>query len=148
MSKSTSKFEMAMADFHSEYNLDESHVGLLNLEPVENEEDEGTDSNDDEEDGEDGTEAYQDECKFEEIMLAEIDLIENFAKGLRYQVQFRDQRMLNTLQHEGTSFLRLAKVCMDKERRMNSTRSPTTSTWERSTSGAMFYRARATDQTT
>ena len=30
-------------------------------------------------------------------MLAEIDLIERFAKGLRYQVQFRDQRMLNAL---------------------------------------------------
>ena len=36
----------------------------------------------------------RDKCKFEEIMLAAIDLIERFAKGLRYQVQFQDQRML------------------------------------------------------
>lgn len=129
--------------------LDESHAeGLQNPGPAENDEnDEGTDNDDNGEERDDGAETCQDGCTFEEIMLAEIDLIESFAKGLRYQIQFRDQRMLNTLQREGTSFLRLAKMCVDKERRMNSTRSPTVSTWEKATSAAMFYRTRATDQT-
>ena len=56
----------------------------------------------------------------------------------------RDQRLLNALQREGAGFLRFAKACIEKERRMNSTRSPTLSTWEKSTSSAMFYRARTT----
>jgi hypothetical protein len=64
-------------------------------------------------------------------------VILDFAKGLRHQLQFRDRRMLNTLQREGGSFLRLARACLEKERRMNSTRGPTVSTWEKSTSSAM-----------
>lgn len=79
---------------------------------------------------------------FEEAMNGEIDLILEFAKGLKHQIQFRDQRMLNTLQREGASFLHLAKACMEKDRRMNSKRSPRVSTWEKSTSSAMFYRTR------
>jgi cobalamin biosynthesis protein CobT len=126
--------------------------GSESPEPVdENDEDEedGVVGDDDEEEEEEeeeeeGAETHQGSHTFEETMLAEIDLIESFAKGLRHQVQFRDQRMLNTLQREGASFLRLAKACMDKERRMNSTRSPTVSTWEKSTSSAMFYRTRPT----
>jgi hypothetical protein len=38
-------------------------------------------------------------------MNANIDLIAEFAQGLRYQGQFRDQRMLNTLEREGAGFL-------------------------------------------
>ena len=34
-------------------------------------------------------------------MNANVDLIAEFAQGLQYQVQFRDQRMLNTLEREG-----------------------------------------------
>ena len=129
--------------------LDESIAeGSGEPKPVdENDEDEDGGMGDDDEEEEepekeDGAETHQDSRMFEEAMLAEIDLIESFAKRLRYQIQFQDQRVLNTLQREGASFLRLAKACMDKERRVNSTWSPTVSMWEKSTRNAMFYRAR------
>jgi hypothetical protein len=51
-----------------------------------------------------------------EAMTAEIDLISEFVKDLKHQVQFRDQLMLSTLQREGAAFFRLAKACMEKEK--------------------------------
>lgn len=109
-------------------------------------EDDGGENDDDseEEDGDNAFETHHNGHTFEETIGDEIDLILNFAKGLQHQVQYRDQRMLNTLQREGASFLRLARACMEKERRTNSTRSSTVATWEKSTSSAMFYRARPT----
>jgi len=71
-------------------------------------------------------------------MEGDIDLILKFAKGLKYQVQIRDQRMLNTLKREGTSFLRLAKACMEKEKTRNLTRGVDVGC-RRGTSNAMFY---------
>ncbi|KAJ7934660.1 hypothetical protein B0H13DRAFT_2305445 [Mycena leptocephala] len=79
---------------------------------------------------------------FVEAMDEEIDVILEFAKGLKFQRQFRDQRMLDSLQREGASFLRLARVCLGKEKRLRSTRGATPSTWDKSASSAMFYRAR------
>ena len=35
---------------------------------------------------------------FEEALVADIDLIVDFAAGLKHQVQFRDQRLLNALE--------------------------------------------------
>jgi hypothetical protein len=81
---------------------------------------------------------------FEKAFIAHIDLIVDFTASLKHQVQFRDQRLLNALQREGAGFPRFAKACIEKEKRMNSTRSPTLPTWEKSTSSAMFYRARTT----
>ena len=46
--------------------------------------------------------------------------------------QFRDQRLLNALQ-------RCAKACIEKEKRTNSTRSPTLPTWEKSTSSCKCF---------
>ena len=63
----------------------------------ENDEDEdGSMGNDDEvkEEEEDGAETHQESRAFEDAMLAEIDLIESLAKGIRHQIQFQDQRML------------------------------------------------------
>ena len=104
-------------------------------------ENEGGSANEkDEEEEEEGT--YQhDGHTFEEEFMDEIKLIEEFTVSLRHQTQFQDGRLLNALQWEGAGFLRFAKACMDKEKRMNSTRGSTMSTWERSTSAAMFYRA-------
>ncbi|KAJ7816435.1 hypothetical protein B0H14DRAFT_2374646, partial [Mycena olivaceomarginata] len=59
-----------------------------------------------------------------------------------FQRQFRDQRMLQTLEREGASFLRLAWACLGKEKRLTSTRGKAPSTWDKSTGTAMFYRAR------
>ncbi|KAJ6602810.1 hypothetical protein DFH09DRAFT_1270635 [Mycena vulgaris] len=79
---------------------------------------------------------------FVEAMDENIDLIVEFAKGLKFQRQFRDQRMLQALEREGASFLRLARACLGKEKRLTSTRGPAPSTWDKSAGSAMFYRAR------
>ncbi|KAJ6571057.1 hypothetical protein B0H19DRAFT_987718 [Mycena capillaripes] len=71
-----------------------------------------------------------------------IDLIVEFAKGLKFQWQFRDQRMVQALEREGASFLRLARACLGKEKRLTLTRGPVPSTWDKSAGSAMFYRAR------
>ena len=106
-------------------------------------------SEDEEEEEEDDDEEeevayHHDGRTFEEALTEDINLIADFTAGLKYQAQFRDQRLLNALEREGAGFLRLAKACMEKERRMNSTRSRNVATWEKSTSSAMFYRARPT----
>ena len=96
----------------------------------------------DEEDEEEEVGTYQHDGRtFEEAFTDEIKLIEEFTVGLKHQTQFRDGWLLNTLQQEGAGFLRFAKACMDKEKRMNSTRGSTVSMWERSTSAVMFYHA-------
>ncbi|KAJ7916047.1 hypothetical protein B0H13DRAFT_2323743 [Mycena leptocephala] len=79
---------------------------------------------------------------FVEAMDENVELILEFAKGLKFQRQFHDQRMLQTLEREGTSFPWLARACLGKEKRLTSTRGKTPSTWDKSTSTAMFYHAR------
>ncbi|KAG6867119.1 hypothetical protein C0995_005636, partial [Termitomyces sp. Mi166 len=70
---------------------------------------------------------------FEETMEENIKTILDFAKGLEYQIQFRDHRMLQALERDGSSFLRLARACLVKEKRMRSTRGKTLPTWDKST---------------
>lgn len=79
---------------------------------------------------------------FEESMKEKIAILREFLGGLEYQVQFRDGRMLQVLKRDGTALFRMAKACLSKERRMQSTRGETPTTWEQSTSSAMFYRSR------
>ena len=80
---------------------------------------------------------------FEEAMNEDIDLISEFLQGLQYQIQFRDQRMLNILEREGAGLFRLARACLHKEKRMKSRRGgEAPSTWEKSTINALFYRTR------
>ena len=79
---------------------------------------------------------------FRETMRTHIDRMKDFCDGLEYQVQFEDQRFLDTLEREGGHFLRLMQNCLSQERRSNSTRSATPTTWEQSTANAMFYRTR------
>jgi hypothetical protein len=100
---------------------------------------------DEEEDEDDLVDTHQQEgsgLTFLEAMDENIDTILEFAKGLKFQKQFRDERMLHALEREGASFLRLAKACLTKEKRLRSTKGMTPSTWDRSTGSAMFYRAR------
>ncbi|KAJ7782505.1 hypothetical protein DFH07DRAFT_717350, partial [Mycena maculata] len=79
---------------------------------------------------------------FLESMDENIDVILEFTRGLKYQRQFRDQRMLETVEREGASFLRLARACLAKEKRLTSTRGSYFSTWDKSSGSAMYYRAR------
>ncbi|KAJ7362651.1 hypothetical protein DFH08DRAFT_683692, partial [Mycena albidolilacea] len=76
---------------------------------------------------------------FLDTMDTHIDVIVEFARGLKFQRQFRDQRMLQVLEREGAPFLRLARACLEKEKRMRSTRGSTPSTWDRSGISAMYY---------
>lgn len=79
---------------------------------------------------------------FRERFTDNIATIRNFCDGLEYQLQFGDNRMLETLEREGASFLRLAKSCLGRERRLNTTRGTSPTTWDLTTSQAMFYRTR------
>ncbi|KAF8889149.1 hypothetical protein CPB84DRAFT_1749343 [Gymnopilus junonius] len=125
--------------------IEEQEEGVELSRSADNEREASINSSADEEDDDEEAGTYQhDGQTFEEALMDEIKLIEEFTAGLKHQAQFRDGRLLNTLQREGAGFLRFAKACMEKERRLNSTRSPTVSTWEKSTSSAMFYRARPT----
>ena len=71
-----------------------------------------------------------------------IDLLRDFCDGLEYQVQFSDPRMLEVMERDGSSMFRLARNCLSRERRLNSTRGSSPTTWERGTTNAMYYRAR------
>ena len=71
-----------------------------------------------------------------------IRIIRNFCDGLEYQLKFQDPRFLTTLEKDGAGFITLAQNCLSRERRQNSSRAVSPSTWERSTANAMFYRAR------
>lgn len=80
---------------------------------------------------------------FEESMDGYIHALREFADGLEYQKQFRDERMLRTVERELIGGMtRLMKPCLEKERRFNVVRGSNPTTWESTTSGAMFYRAR------
>ncbi|KAJ7758605.1 hypothetical protein B0H16DRAFT_1662308 [Mycena metata] len=98
----------------------------------------GSDDNDD--DLVDTPPGEDDRKTFIESMDEDIDLIMEFARGLKFQKQFRDQRMFQTLEREGAGFLRLGRACLGKEKRLKSTRGGVPSTWE--AGSAMYYRAR------
>lgn len=99
-----------------------------------------------EEDFDDGGMVEMEEGRtFNEALSEDIDLITEFLAGLKFQVQFRDQRFLNVLEKEGAGFLRLAKSCLERERRMKRGVGSTPSTWEKSTITSMFYRPRPTE---
>ena len=75
-------------------------------------------------------------------MQDRIHTLRDYIDGLEYQIQFRDYRMLQAIDREGAGFLRMANASLAKERRLRTTKGRTPSTWEQSTSTAMFYRAR------
>ena len=79
---------------------------------------------------------------FGEHMEERVELLRNFADGLEYQMRFGDTRMLDRLEREGATFFRFVESCLSRERRMNSTRGSSPTTWEKATSSAMFYRTR------
>jgi len=79
---------------------------------------------------------------FREDMEAHIKMIRDFCDGLEHQVQYQDRRFLKTLEKEGAGFFRLGQNCLSRERRLNSSRESSPTTWENSTSNALFYRSR------
>jgi len=77
-----------------------------------------------------------------EKMKNYIHIIRDFCDSLEFQVQFQDPRFLTTLEKDGAGFLKLAQNCLSRERRQNSSRAASPSTWEKSTANALFYKAR------
>ncbi|KAI9103368.1 hypothetical protein DFS34DRAFT_573068, partial [Phlyctochytrium arcticum] len=69
--------------------------------------------------------------------MAEIcSVVLESARGLEYQVQFRDHRFLQAPKQEGATFFRMARGALKKESRLQGTRGQTATTWESSsTSG-------------
>lgn len=78
---------------------------------------------------------------YKEQMEDNIGLIRDFSDALEYQIQFQDPKFLSTLEKEGARFFRLARNCLSREKRLNSSRA-SPATWERSTINALFYRSR------
>lgn len=56
---------------------------------------------------------------YQQRMRAHISNIREFCSGLEYQLQFDDYRMLDVLEREGGSFLRLVQDCLRKEGRLD-----------------------------
>lgn len=61
----------------------------------------------------------QDQAHYHQRMRAHISNIREFCSGLEYQLQFNDYRMLDVLEREGGSFLRLVQDCLRKEGRLD-----------------------------
>jgi hypothetical protein len=55
---------------------------------------------------------------FQDRMRGHISSIRDFCDGLEYQLQFADYRMLDALEKEGASFLRLVHDCLRREGRL------------------------------
>jgi len=86
--------------------------------------------------------AARDRGTFCEWLSGHIAVIQDFCDGLEYQLQFKDHRMLETVEREGVSFLQLPHSCLGREHCMNSQRGTSPMMWERETTRAMFYRTR------
>ncbi|KAH8978339.1 hypothetical protein EDB92DRAFT_1821650 [Lactarius akahatsu] len=105
-------------------------------------EDMGPGSEDDDSDGLiDTWEKGNSEKTCKEELEDYIRIIRDFCDGLEFQVKFEDPRFLRTLEKEGAGFIRLAQNCLSRERRFNSSRASSPSTWERTTTKALFYRS-------
>ncbi|KAF9021704.1 hypothetical protein BDZ89DRAFT_1163620 [Hymenopellis radicata] len=79
---------------------------------------------------------------FREQMSSRVTLLREFADTLEYQTQFCDQRTLDSVEREGGRLFRLAESCKSRESRFRSGTEGSPSTWEASTSKAMFFRPR------
>ena len=58
---------------------------------------------------------------FHERFLEKINGYCDFLNGLEYQLQFKDERMLETVECEGANLWWLALNCLGRERHMNTT---------------------------
>lgn len=79
---------------------------------------------------------------FNDAMQDCIRMLREFASALEYQQQFGDHRMLDAVDRCGVGFFRLAESCLEKERRANSSRALTPTTWEKGAGNTMYFRTR------
>jgi len=79
---------------------------------------------------------------YQERLLEYIQLLRDFCYGLEYQLQFNDPRMLAVVEKDGAGMLVLAQNCLNREKRLNSTRGDPPATWEKGMSNALYFRSR------
>ncbi|KAJ7214419.1 hypothetical protein GGX14DRAFT_360171 [Mycena pura] len=79
---------------------------------------------------------------FDEELGDIIKTLKDFTLGLEYQTQFKERRIVDSIQRHGGGFLKLAQQCLEKERRANINRGAAPKTWENSST--MFYYPRPT----
>ncbi|EGO23652.1 hypothetical protein SERLADRAFT_370515 [Serpula lacrymans var. lacrymans S7.9] len=75
-----------------------------------------------------------------ETMVTHANLLRDFADGILYQAQFNNHQWGQSLEREGVSLFRLASHCLERERQFNLTRGTSPTTWEKTTTSAMYYR--------
>ena len=75
--------------------------------------------------------ATRDSRTFRECFSEHIETIWHFCDGLEYRLWFEDNQMLETVEWEGASFLRLAQSCLSRKHHMNSLRGSSPTTWEK-----------------
>ncbi|KAJ3741759.1 hypothetical protein DFH05DRAFT_1402718 [Lentinula detonsa] len=83
-----------------------------------------------------------DNSTFRERMVMLTQNMHAFANGLNYNMQFRDERMLNSLYRYGGRFIRLMENCLEKERRQNSNVGAAPGMWDAGMASAMYYHSR------
>ncbi|KAJ7197581.1 hypothetical protein GGX14DRAFT_374847 [Mycena pura] len=79
---------------------------------------------------------------FDEELGDIIKTLKEFTLGLEHQMQFKERRMVDSIQRHGGGFLKLAQQCLEKERRANTNRGAAPKTWENTST--MFYYPRPT----
>ncbi|KAJ3780513.1 hypothetical protein GGU10DRAFT_279274, partial [Lentinula aff. detonsa] len=106
-------------------------------------EDEGEGSDDEDEEGSEAArEISMQHLTYDEQMSNLVRSLHSFADGLAYQVQFRDDRMLDAVFRYGGSFVRMMEACLEKERRQNANSGAPLATWDAGAVSSMYYRSR------
>jgi hypothetical protein len=120
----------------------EGHQPVAQPEPLASESQQNEDEEQSGSEDEDGLIDTGARGTFRERMDEHQQTLREFCDILEYQTQFNDHRMLATLERDGAGLLRLARNCIMLEKRANSSRSSTPTTFERSTHNATFFRIR------
>ena len=75
---------------------------------------------------------------FDEHVEEQVELLQNFADGLKYQTQFGNTCMLDWMEREGATLFRFVESCLSHECCMNSMGGSSPTIWEKATSTSMF----------
>jgi hypothetical protein len=75
---------------------------------------------------------------YKEVMRGNMQLLRDFCDGLEYQIQFQDRQFLETLEMRGAKLFKMARDCLSREKRLNSSQEASPTTWEHSTTNALL----------
>ncbi|KAJ7211667.1 hypothetical protein GGX14DRAFT_90042 [Mycena pura] len=112
-------------------------VAMEDLRPICNEE---VPDDEDEEFEEEDTAWAANAAAFTENLQRRITQLKEFTAALEYQAQFKEHRMLETLERQGAGLSRLADEVSAKEKNANLPRGPRANTWGKG--NTMFFHPR------